>query len=122
MKSLFPNVRKNVELVSLTEGESLNDVKADVYMWTAADGTTLAAHMIMPCPNCSYPISLAVGEFDFESKTLRHLVKCPARWKKLSGETSVSGMKLLELNDKGRPVVIRCSWTGFIEKGRIIEK
>ena len=93
-----------------------------MYKWSSPDGTEIATHMILPCPNCGHPLNLVVAEFDFETKTLRHLVKCPARWKKLSKESEDSSLKLIELNDKGKPVFIRCCWKGTIYKGRIESK
>jgi len=121
MKSLFPNNESNVKQVLFSYKDRRN-VSGDVYMWNSPDGTKIATHMILPCPNCGHPMSLVVGEFDFETKTLRHLVKCSARWKKLSEETENSNLKLIELNDKGKPVIIRCSWKGIIFNGVIQER
>jgi len=116
MKSLFPASNKAVEQVRLN-----GDHTCDVYTWVSPEGVKIAAHMIMACPSCGYPLSLATSEFDFDKKTLRHKVKCPARWKKTSvQEVSGTSFVVTELNEKGRPVFQRCSWEGYIIKGAIV--
>ena len=70
MKSLFPSSNKAVEQIRLGE-----DSTCDVYTWVSPEGVKIAAHMIMPCPSCGYPLSLATSEFDFDSNTLSHKVK-----------------------------------------------
>ena len=113
MKSLFPASNKVVEKIRLDD-----DHTCDVYTWISPEGIKIATHMIMSCPSCSYPLSMATSEFDFESKTLNHKLKCPARWKKTSVE-DVNGVKLriTDLNEKGRPIFQRCGWQGFIIGG-----
>lgn len=117
MKSLFPTSSKSVETVRLND-----DHTCDVYVWVSPEGVKIAAHMIMACPCCGYPLSLATSEFDFESKTLSHKIKCPARWKKTAVET-IGGKKLhlSHLNEKGRPVFKKCGWSGYIVEGQISE-
>ena len=72
------------------------------------------------CPNCKYPLSLSVSEFNFESSTLHHKIRCPARWKKgemvlIDGETRF----MAELNSKNKPIILRCNWTGHLIEGRV---
>ena len=116
MKSLFPSSNKAVEQIRLGD-----DVTCDVYTWVSPEDVKLATHMIMPCPSCGYPLSLATSEFDFESKTLSHRVKCPARWKKVShADVGGRSVRMVELNEKGKPVIQRCGWSGYIIEGSII--
>ena len=117
MKSLFPASSKSVETVRLNDEHT-----CDVYIWVSPEGVKIAAHMIFHCPSCGYPLSLATSEFDFDSKTLSHKIKCPARWKKTAVET-IDGRKLhlAELNEKGRPVFQKCGWNGYIVDGHISE-
>ena len=115
MKSLFPSSTKNVETLRLSE-----DRQCDVYVWTSPEGVKLATHMVMACPSCGYPLSLVTSEFDFDEKTLSHKIKCPARWKKsyidkIDGES----VRLVALNEKGKPIVQRCGWRGYIIKGDV---
>jgi len=118
LKSLFPQSNKSVETIRLSE-----DTQCDVYVWVSPEGVKIATHMVMPCPSCNYPLSLVTSEFDFESKTLSHTLKCPARWKKSYLET-VDGedVRMVELNEKGKPIVQRCGWQGFIVAGKLISK
>ena len=113
-KALFPSESGGVEHIVL------NGTRCAVYIWTPADGTRVAVHMIMNCPKCGYPINLAPSEFDFDSKTLRHEVRCAGRWKKVSS-TCIDGetVNLTELNEKGKPIIIRCGWRGYILDGDI---
>ena len=74
----------------------------------------------MACPNCKYPLSLSVSEFNFESNTLHHKIRCPARWKKgemvlIDDETRF----MAELNSKNKPIILRCNWTGHLIEGRV---
>jgi hypothetical protein len=116
MKSLFPTSNKNVETIRLD-----NDTKCDVYVWNSPEGVKIATHMIMPCPSCNYPLSLATSEFDFDVKTLKHELKCPARWKKTTTTTiGERSLILAELNEKGKPVIQRCGWKGYIVDGELI--
>ena len=116
MKSLFPTSNKTVETVRLND-----ENKCDVYVWNSPEGVKIATHMILPCPQCSYPLSLATSEFDFDTKTLRHELKCPARWKKTSATKIGSrSVRLAELNEKGKPVIQRCGWKGYIIDGELI--
>lgn len=117
MKSLFPSSNKAVEQIRLSE-----DSTCDVYTWVSPEGVKIAAHMIMPCPDCGYPLSLATSEFDFDSKTLSHKVKCPARWKKTSVEdVGGSTLRITQMNEKGRPIFQRCGWLGYIVDGRLVK-
>lgn len=118
MKSLFPSSSKSIETVRLND-----DYTCDVYTWVSPEGVKIAAHMIFACPECSYPLSLATSEFDFDEKTLRHKVRCPARWKKTSHD-EVNGIQIqvTELNEKGRPIFQKCGWSGYIHKGRLISE
>lgn len=117
MRSLFPTSNKAVETVRLNDEHS-----CDVYVWVSPEGVKIAAHMIMACPACGYPLSLATSEFDFDSKTLSHKVKCPARWKKTVVEDVVGRrVHLAELNEKGRPIFQKCGWTGYIVDGNVSE-
>ena len=116
MKSLFPRSAKCVETLRLSE-----DRQCDVYVWTSPEGVKIATHMIMPCPSCGYPLSLSTSEFEFEEKTLGHKIKCPARWKKSYSET-VDGkiVRMVELNEKGKAIVQKCNWSGYILHGEIV--
>lgn len=115
MKSLFPTSTKSVEQIRLQD-----DTVCDVYTWTSPEGIKIATHMIMPCPECSYPLSLASSEFDFDSLTLLHELKCPARWKKVeSQKVGKQTLRLVQLNEKGKPIIQRCGWKGVIVKGKI---
>lgn len=116
MKSLFPTSKNAVEKVQLD-----GDRACDVYVWTSPEGVKIAAHMILHCPECTYPLSLATSEFDFDSRTLNHKLKCPARWKKTQVE-SIDGVefRVTELNEKGKPTIQRCGWQGFIRDGRLL--
>lgn len=118
MKSLFPASTKSVEKIRLGE-----DTMCDIYIWTSPEGVKIATHMIMPCPECGYPLSLATSEFDFESKTLSHKLKCPARWKKTSKEV-VEGKEIIlaELNEKGKPIIQKCGWRGYIVEDAVISE
>ena len=117
MKSLFPSSNKQVEKVQLAD-----NMTCDVYVWVSPENVKIAAHMIFSCPACSYPLSLATSEFDFDSKTLSHKIKCPARWKKTTLEV-VDGKQLhiVELNEKARPIFLKCGWRGYIVDGQILE-
>jgi len=118
MKPLFPSDNdKHVHIEKVLIGDSHS---CEVYIWNSPDGVKIATHMIMSCPQCGYPLTLAPSEFNFEEKTLGHILKCPARWKKMS-QTTVknSPIRLAELNEKGRPIVVRCGWEGFIVKGEL---
>ena len=118
MKSLFPASSQAVEQIHLHD-----DHKCDVYTWVSPDGVKIAAHMIMACPSCGYPLSLATSEFDFEDQSLRHIIKCPARWKKTKTEcVGDSTLHITELNEKGRPVYRKCGWQGYIMRGDVITK
>lgn len=116
MKSLFSASTRNVETIRIDE-----DTTCDVYVWTSPEGVKIATHMIMPCPKCDYPLTLATSEFDFEEKTLGHKLKCPARWKKTTqakvGEQEIT---LVDLNEKGNPIIQKCHWKGYIFKGKVI--
>ena len=116
LKSLFPSSNKSVEKVVLS-----NDNCVDVYVWISPENVKIATHMIMPCPECSYPLSLSSSEFNFDDKTLGHALKCPARWKKVRTET-IQGRTicLAELNEKGKPIIQRCGWSGYIVDGDIV--
>tara|TARA_B100001057_G_scaffold495992_1_gene596291 strand:- start:1893 stop:2255 length:363 start_codon:yes stop_codon:yes gene_type:complete len=116
MKSLFPNSSNVVEKLRLGE-----DRTVDVYVWTSPEGVKIATHMIFGCPSCNYPLSLASSEFDFEELTLSHVIKCPSRWKKCTS-TIVEGksLSLAELNEKGKPIIQRCGWSGYIVEGRVV--
>lgn len=116
MKSLFPTSNKTVEIVRLDD-----ENKCDVYVWNSPEGVKIATHMILPCPQCNYPLSLATSEFDFDTKTLRHELKCPARWKKTSPtQVGSRSVRLAELNEKGRPIIQRCGWRGYVLDGEVI--
>ena len=116
MKSLFPKSDKVVESIRLD-----NDSVCDVYVWNSPEGVKIATHMIMPCPQCSYPLSLATSEFDFETNTLSHVLKCPSRWKKTStAQVGDRSLRLAELNEKGKPVIQRCGWKGYIIDGKVV--
>ena len=116
MKSLFPHSTKNVELIRLGE-----EYTCDVYVWTSPEDVKIATHMIMSCPRCGYPLSLATSEFNFEEKTLGHKVKCPARWKKMSQErVGDKHIRLAALNEKGSPIIQRCGWRGYIINGEVV--
>ena len=117
MKSLFPSSSKSVETIRLSEGH-----KCDVYVWVSPEGVKIAAHMIMSCPCCGYPLSLATSEVDFDTKTLAHRVKCPARWKKTAVE-NIKGkdLRMAQLNEKGRPIFQKCGWTGYVVEGSVVE-
>ena len=118
MKSLFPTSNKSVETVLLD-----GDHKCDVYVWNSPEGVKIATHMILPCPQCGYPLSVATSEFDFDAKTLMHELKCPARWKKVSfTDVGARSVRLAELNEKGKPVIQRCGWRGYIIEGELISE
>lgn len=111
MKPTFPANEK-------TESLMLGDHQATLYVWKSPDGTDVATHLILKCPNCQYPLSLAVSEFDFKDKTLHHKIRCPARWRK--GEMVLvddDAVFMADLNTKGKPSILRCNWTGHIYKG-----
>ena len=116
MRSLFPNSSNVVEKLRLDD-----DHTVDVYVWTSPEGIKIATHMILACPACNYPLSLASSEFDFDEVTLSHTIKCPSRWKKCTS-TVVEGkeLHLAELNEKGKPVIQRCGWSGYIVDGRVV--
>lgn len=118
MKSLFPSSTKSVETLRLSDDNSI-----DVYVWTSPENVKIATHMIMSCPSCGYPLSMASSEFDFDKNTLGQELKCPARWKKqytksIKGKT----LNLVEVNEKGRPIIQRCGWKGFIVDNKLISK
>jgi hypothetical protein len=116
MQALFPNSSNVVEKLRVGE-----DSAVDVYVWTSPEGIKIATHMILACPACNYPLSLASSEFDFDELTLSHTIKCPSRWKKCI-TTVVEGkvLRLAELNEKKKPIVQRCGWSGYIVEGRIV--
>jgi len=116
MKSLFPSATSNVDVVRIGETTT-----CDVYVWTSPEGVRIATHMIMSCPRCGYPLTLIPSEFNFEEKTLSHKLRCSARWKKTTTE-SVDGeeLRLAELNEKGRPIIQKCGWQGYIHKDKVI--
>ena len=112
MRSVFPSSTK------MTESMVFGEHRCDLYTWKAPDGTSVATHMVLPCPNCEYPLSLAVSEFDFDTQTLQHKIKCPGRWRK--GHTvsiDDESVFMAELNDKGKPVILRCGWSGYLING-----
>lgn len=119
MKPLFPSDNdKNVQVNKLRIGDNHS---CDVYVWNSPDGVQIATHMIMSCPKCGHPLSLSPSEFNFDEKTLGHVLKCPARWKKTSDATIRNeNIRLAELNEKGKPIFVRCGWEGYILKGEII--
>jgi len=118
MKSLFPTSTKSVEQIRLK-----NDHCCDVYVWTSPEGVKIATHMIMACPECGYPLSLASSEFDFDTLTLRHELKCPARWKKTSPtKVGSRSLRIAELNEKGKPVIQRCGWKGYVIDGELVNE
>jgi len=120
MKALFPSdIDKDVHIEKVRFGESHS---CDVYIWNSPDGIKIATHMIMSCPQCGYPLTLAPSEFNFEEKTLGHVLKCPARWKKTSSATvNNATLQLAELNEKGKPIIVRCGWEGYIVKGELVQ-
>jgi hypothetical protein len=122
MKSLFPNNEKKVNQILFTYKNKAS-VSSDVYMWKSPDGLHIATHMIMPCPKCNHPLSLSVSEFDFDKKTLKHLIKCPSRWKKLEDDLIINDetIKMVEINEKGKPITQRCGWKGYIIQGEVIQ-
>ena len=94
------------------------NLKCDVYKWIAPDGTEIAVHMILPCPNCSYPISLAVSEFSFSTHSLAHKIICPGRWKDTYKQ--VLGDKTLtfaQIDNKGKALIKRCGFQGILHEG-----
>jgi hypothetical protein len=122
MKSLFPTNEKKVNQIHFNYKDKKN-ISSDVYMWESPEGLHIATHMIMPCPKCNHPTSLSVSEFDFESKTLNHLIKCPSRWKKLDNDLIINDetIKMVELNEKGKPIYQKCGWRGYIIQGEVVE-
>lgn len=117
MRSLFPNSQNSVEKIRLQ-----NDVTIDVYVWRSPEGIKIATHMIMGCPECKYPLSMASSEYDFDEDTLGHQLDCPARWKKTSSvNVNDRIVQVVELN-KGKPVIQRCGWRGYILEGVVVTK
>ena len=116
MKSLFPSSNNKVETIRLK-----GDVSCDVYVWVSPEGVKIATHMIMNCPDCAYPLSLSTSEFVFDEVTLNHQVKCPARWKKSTMQVvKVKKLRMVNVNEKGKPSIQRCGFSGYIINGELI--
>lgn len=116
MKPLFPNSQLSVEKIRVGE-----NTFCDLYVWTSPESIKIATHMIMACPKCGYPLTLAPSEFNFEEKTLGQKLRCPARWKKVTVE-DVDGvtLRIAEINEKGRATIQKCNWQGYILKDKVI--
>ncbi len=118
MKSLLPSFESDfhsslkIEHIALNyQDEAIDGSKiliSDAYLWTAPDQTTICTALVLPCPNCEYPIIIRPDQFalnfDRNGVTLNQKVSCPSRWKKMD-----SG--LVEADDEGNPIVIRCGWS-----------
>ena len=116
MKSLFPSPILNVDNVRIGDHGV-----CDVYVWTSPEGVRIATHMIMACPKCGYPLTLAPSEFNFEDKTLGQKLRCPARWKKaITEEVNGQTLRIVEINDKGKATIEKCNWQGYILKDKVI--
>jgi len=103
-----------------TETLIFGEHQATMYVWRAPDGERIGTHLILACPSCKFPLSLAVSEFNFETNTLHHQIRCPARWRKgeqvlIDGESRF----MAELNPKGKPTILRCNWSGHIIEGQV---
>lgn len=91
-----------------------------IYEWQAPDGLVILVHMIMPCPNCGFPITLSANEFNVESQSLSHKIICPGRWKSVVKESfGGSDVSLTELDEKGKPIIRRCGYQGLLQEGII---
>jgi hypothetical protein len=116
VKSLFPNSALHVDKVRIGDG-----IFCDLYVWTSPEGVRIATHMIMACPKCGYPLTLAPSEFNFEDKTLGQKLRCPARWKKVTSE-EVNGvtLRVAEINEKGKATIQKCNWQGYIIQDKVV--
>jgi hypothetical protein len=127
MKSLLPSFESDLHSSCKTEHIALNYTEetsgeskiliSDAYLWTAPDNTTICTALVLPCPNCEYPIIIRPDQFalnfDRNGITLNQKVSCPSRWKRMEGT-------LVESDEEGNPIIIRCGWScKGIENSRV---
>lgn len=117
MKSLLPSFDSDFHSSCKTEhialsysDENENESKiliSDAYIWTAPDDSTICTALVLPCPNCEYPIIIRPDQFaltfDKNGITLNQKVSCPSRWKKMEEG-------LVDTDEEGNPLIIRCGW------------
>jgi hypothetical protein len=118
MKSLLPSFDSDLHSSCKTEHIALNytDTQTneskilicDAYLWTAPDEAVICTALILPCPNCEYPIIIRPDQmsftFDRNGTTLNQKVSCPSRWRKMDGN-------LVETDEEGNPQTVRCGWS-----------
>lgn len=118
MKSLLPSFDSDLHSSCKTEHIALNYTDAqtseskilicDAYLWTAPDSAVICTALVLPCPNCEYPIIIRPDQmsftFDRNGTTLNQKVSCPSRWRKMDGN-------LVETDEEGNPQTVRCGWS-----------
>ena len=119
MKSFLPSYEdtdflsssktEHIAIHSQEENKEPKILISDVYLWTAPDGTTICTSIILPCPQCEYPIvikpdQLALTLSRNNGLTLNQKIACPSRWKKMDDN-------LIETDEDGNPITHRCGWS-----------
>ena len=118
MKSLLPGYEADFFSSSKTEHIAINYQEeqkeskiliSDAYLWNAPDGTTICTTIILPCPQCEYPIVIKPDQLALTFSrnvgvTLNQKVSCPSRWKKMDNN-------LIETDEDGNPITHRCGWS-----------
>ena len=85
-------------------------VQCKTRQWTAPSGEEFSIHLTFDCPECNYPLVVALSNFvlaegDFPAFTLRVKLVCPAHWRKVDEQ----GLLL-----DGHA---RCGWQAVVRDG-----
>ncbi len=92
-------------------------VECDPLVWTAPDDRQIMEGLVIPCPECRRPFILAGIKPEMYSEdadkrvTLNVVLRCTGYWQKTDYQGGA------QVDNNGRPVVVRCEWVGVIRQG-----